>query len=97
MTDPPIQIGLLIKKSTFVKYIWEYSMTACLTNYIYEQAGCALNWFTNQTNGYPACTNISQVKNIANTMFLLQSVSYLEIKDTTGKKLLLDRFLKGFF
>ena len=70
-------------------------MTACLTNYIYEQAGCALNWFTNQTNGFPASTNIYQVKNIANTMFLLQSVSYPEIKDTTGKKLLLDRFLKG--
>ncbi|XP_023331359.1 uncharacterized protein LOC111703606 [Eurytemora carolleeae] len=62
----------------------EYSMTACLTNYIYEQAGCALDWFTNQTNGFPACTNISQVKNIAKTMFLLKSVSYPEIKDTTG-------------
>ena len=70
-------------------------MTACLTNYIYEQAGCALDWFTNQTNGFPACTNISQVKNIANTMFLLKSVSYPEIKDTTGKNLLIARFLKG--
>ena len=28
-------------------------------------------------------------------MFLLKSVSYPEIKDTTGKNLLIDRFLKG--
>ena len=54
-------------------------------DYIHKQTGCELDWFTAPKNGFPPCTLVAQIRAHAKIMAQLQSITYSEIRDLTGR------------
>ena len=64
----------------------DYSFTDCVFSYVYQTAGCQLDWFSKPAGNIPVCTNLKEIRKLydIDMMYTFNKWTYRTISRASG-------------